>query len=744
MAIENEQELAQAVDRLANLLQSGNASFADMEKQLKKSNTGLKAFGQALSKAPVEIGAGIASFSKQIAGGDTSLKSFNTVVDTAAGAAGSLAKAIPVVGDAFAGAIKAVADASKFLVDQLDATAKSFNEISEVGAAMGDGMTGLRRQFEQSGLSLQQYSKVIKANSETMAQFRGLTGKGAEDFSSIVGDLTQGSDDSLRRLGMSADQIGNTTAAYVKQQTLLGRSQYATNEQLRQGTIEYAKELDILSKVTGQNREAIQAQQDAALSESRFRAVYERMMSSGQTDAAKALMGFQTVINGLSKETGQGIRDLSSGIVDSAAAQKVFNSTNGAALDIVQRLKAGQIDQAQAQTELTAAMNANIPRMQDQAQYNKDAAETQIGLSEAYKIARARFDVNNEVIKDATAEQNKQISATDQLTKDTVAAQKAVEGMAVELNKMTMTFLPDAAKAVNNVSTAMKSLFTTVREELEKKESEAMSGKKGALAGAASMGAAGALIGSVIPGVGTVVGGALGAGIGGIAGSMGLIDYGIKPGAGAGATAGGGGGDVEKILATIRKRESGGDYGIKAKGSTASGAYQFIDSTWQGLTKQANLGQEYKSAKDAPKEVQDAIAKMYVENLLKQAKGDVSKIPLAWYTGNLEGKMSPEALAANNGLTAQKYQSGWMSDYNKIASPSTANLSGPSNLYTPSTALASNQNVTSSASGSTSAPVTTGGLDIGLMTAQLEKLEEIASVMKNQLSVSTKLLQMSS
>ena len=125
--------------------------------------------------------------------------------------------------------------------------------------------------------------------------------------------------------------------------------------------------------------------------------------------------------------------------------------------------------------------------------------------------------------------------------------------------------------------------------------------------------------------------------------------------------------DIEKILATIRTRESGGNYGIPhpigMPGQTASGAYAFIDASWQGLTKKYGIGTEYPRAYLAPPPIQDAVAAKYVQEILQQAGGDVSKVPLAWYTGNIQGKMSAAALATNNGLTPQAYQAKWMADY---------------------------------------------------------------------------------
>lgn len=54
------------------------------------------------------------------------------------------------------------------------------------------------------------------------------------------------------------------------------------------------------------------------------------------------------------------------------------------------------------------------------------------------------------------------------------------------------------------------------------------------------------------------------------------------------------------VAACIRKYESGGNYRAENPSSTASGAYQFLDSTWHAITGRSDR------AKDAPPSVQDA------------------------------------------------------------------------------------------------------------------------------------------
>ena len=92
-------------------------------------------------------------------------------------------------------------------------------------------------------------------------------------------------------------------------------------------------------------------------------------------------------------------------------------------------------------------------------------------------------------------------------------------------------------------------------------------------------------------------------------------------------------GDTAPILATIRTLESCGDYTARAAGSSASGAYQFIVSTW------ANYG-GCAQAWPAPPAVQDAKAAENVRRALDANDGDISALPVFWYIGRLPGPTS--------------------------------------------------------------------------------------------------------
>src|SRR5262245_32943279 len=82
-------------------------------------------------------------------------------------------------------------------------------------------------------------------------------------------------------------------------------------------------------------------------------------------------------------------------------------------------------------------------------------------------------------------------------------------------------------------------------------------------------------------------------------------------------------GPIEVVLATIRQVESGGNYLAQARGSSASGAYAFLDSSWDGYG-------GYTHARDAPPALQDVKATDLARTILDRPGGDVTPLTVAW------------------------------------------------------------------------------------------------------------------
>lgn len=118
-------------------------------------------------------------------------------------------------------------------------------------------------------------------------------------------------------------------------------------------------------------------------------------------------------------------------------------------------------------------------------------------------------------------------------------------------------------------------------------------------------------------------------------------------------------GELAVILDTIRTIESGGDYSSPPNNGGASGAYQYIDSTWGGFD-------GYQSAYLAPPEVQDARAASDVQRILAEF-GDVAFVPVVWYWPRAATDPSQLDIvpmpSAGNTLTVREYQTKWLAEY---------------------------------------------------------------------------------
>jgi cell wall-associated NlpC family hydrolase len=144
-----------------------------------------------------------------------------------------------------------------------------------------------------------------------------------------------------------------------------------------------------------------------------------------------------------------------------------------------------------------------------------------------------------------------------------------------------------------------------------------------------------------------------------------------------------GGLDVETVMAGIREQESGGDYRADNPTSTASGAYQYIDGTWDGYRGYAHAG-------DAPPEVQDE--RMRADVTAAYARlGDWERVIAAHFAGE-GGQAGSKAdwdvapgTPANHNPTIRDYVDGVLGHIDALGPPPPATPTTPT---TPTPAVA--------------------------------------------------------
>ena len=166
--------------------------------------------------------------------------------------------ALSMLGIAAETAAPAVAKLVKFGIEYLsvevDKLQKSFNQLSANGAMFSDGMTGMVKAAGGAGLTIEQFSNVVKSNSETLA----LAGGGLTANAKKIGDVGKIFDKNggqvrkqLLALGYSFEEQAEITAQVISN---IGRTgNKATTDQIATETQKYAENLRLISNITGED-----------------------------------------------------------------------------------------------------------------------------------------------------------------------------------------------------------------------------------------------------------------------------------------------------------------------------------------------------------------------------------------------------------------------------------------------------------------------------------------------------------
>lgn len=371
------------------------------------------------------------SMSKSATGGAASLADMGAAV-------GQVAGLLPGLGAAFSTVLNtAIATLEKNITTQ--------QALSNVGATFGGQLGLLRDTANKTFLSLDDFAKVVGANSSVLTTFQGGVQAGTEAFARTQRILlTSGTETSnmMSNLGIGFQEAADMTALFMRGQGAMNKARQMSETEIAQATANYALELTALSNLTGQSRKVLAEKVSEEMAEAQF----QSYLASLDPDEAKKLQAAVTQELAVTGKAGaDALKAQAAGFPPMTAASKLFTATQETSV-------------ARQQELIEISKNANISYDEAQKRFSKSLADSIPGMREDFNKIRTVLlagglqggtDLSKaveQIVRTLTATTNKTPAEIKQITDDLTTAARTAGSSAV-VGADQMKAMIDAANA---------------------------------------------------------------------------------------------------------------------------------------------------------------------------------------------------------------------------------------------------------------------------------------------------------
>jgi len=281
-------DISDEVDAAADRMKDASSKFkkdlaSDMFRNTKSLFSGMSSPMDFLKSSAGDLGKGFGGLLESAAAGE--------------GAVAGLAEGMLMLGGPITLLGAAIASVIAFLVGRAMKNLEMYDKILKSGATFAGGLEQFRDTVTQSSLNLEDFTAVASKNADKFAFFGGTVAQGAVKFAAVSKEVGKFGV-SFRNLGISAEEMGDIQASYMEQMAMSGdlaANRAKSDSVIAAGAMGYAKNLKIMSSLTGQSIEAEKAEQ---LEKSKD----YRIQIAARTLAADAGIDFQTAMQTVQNE----------------------------------------------------------------------------------------------------------------------------------------------------------------------------------------------------------------------------------------------------------------------------------------------------------------------------------------------------------------------------------------------------------------------------------------------------------
>ena len=298
------QSLVEAVRKSSGGGSSGDAAAArlqNLHSRAIKENTTAK---QENTTATVNNTQKLASFGKQLAMGDERISSFS---------------------EAVFGSTTIVSKFARY-VDRL---INDFRSLSSVGASFNNSISDMVVSSVSASMTLEGFTNLIKSNSTDLAYFGGTVTRGAKFLGEFSRDVRLGIGNDFFAMGMTIQDVNEGLVGFMATEAMRGRQALRNDSQTQESASNYIRQLNLLSKLTGKQAEALEQDIMALQTDAKMRNVLNQVEQTRGVAARQEAEAIYALQRNALPGFNDALLDMSDGIAQSDMARALESMAPG-------------------------------------------------------------------------------------------------------------------------------------------------------------------------------------------------------------------------------------------------------------------------------------------------------------------------------------------------------------------------------------------------------------------------------
>lgn len=471
----DEQQIQALQEALEEFRKNGELSAEALDALTKKVDPATKAFNKVestLKSFANGIGRAANDLTK-VNGGFTNL---NGSIDAVSGGINAVAKEFGIAGKAVGLVAQAIGGYAKFVMNQLNDVSKMYDSLGDISAVGARGVTDLQQMFASGGLAtanMENFAKALAANSQGIASFGSGMSQGAERFKEVAAGLTSGrTAERFLALGIGVDAVTTSAAQFVAMQTRNGGMLNRTNSDVIKTTREYIEQIDLLARMTGNTRAQQEEEAKKSQANARFRAVQAELNAQGLNNQSIQL---QLLADSLGGDVGDAVRDISAfGVSTTKQSAEVNMLSRDMVRSVTMAVKRGEMTAAQGAERIQEGLAAGGKTFQNTI---KAVGNDLTGWSQALD-ARALVDIRDQLstklgrritLEEMAADtQGTLLKTLDKQTQEFVKSRLNIAEAGKNVKTLQMALAMNAIPAVDAFSGALNGLTEYINKNILK------------------------------------------------------------------------------------------------------------------------------------------------------------------------------------------------------------------------------------------------------------------------------------